>query len=86
MSLYRIPNRVFKHDRISNRCPETVEMVKATEDNFAEDHEKFQELIADAEKPLYEGCPNFTKLPALVQLLNMKGKHGESQISASLNF
>ncbi|KAL6529054.1 hypothetical protein OROHE_014798 [Orobanche hederae] len=55
---------------------ETIEMVKATEDNFVDDLEKFQELLADAEKPLYKGCPNFTKLSASVQLLNLKSKHG----------
>ncbi|GJX40152.1 putative transposon, En/Spm-like protein [Tanacetum coccineum] len=31
-----------------------------------------------AEKPLYEGCPDFTKLSAIVKLLNLKGKYGAS--------
>ncbi|GJU39154.1 putative ribonuclease H-like domain-containing protein [Tanacetum coccineum] len=36
--------------------PATVEMVNATKDNFDEDDlVKFQELLLDAEKPLYEG-------------------------------
>nr|GEY56746.1 hypothetical protein [Tanacetum cinerariifolium] len=36
--------------------PTTVEMVNATKDNFDEDDLfKFQELLLDAEKPLYEG-------------------------------
>ncbi|GKF85659.1 hypothetical protein Tco_0253486, partial [Tanacetum coccineum] len=43
--------------------PTTVEMVNATKDNFdVDDLVKFQELFLDAEKPLYEGCPDFTKL------------------------
>ncbi|GKA88420.1 putative transposon, En/Spm-like protein [Tanacetum coccineum] len=55
----------------------TVEMVNATKDNFDEDDlVKFQELLLDAEKPLYEGCPDFTKLSAIVKLLNLKGKYG----------
>ncbi|GJT64232.1 hypothetical protein Tco_1015712 [Tanacetum coccineum] len=55
--------------------PAIVEMVNATKDNFDEDGlVKFQELLLDAEKPLYKGCPNFTKLSAIVQLLNLKGK------------
>ncbi|KAI3751073.1 hypothetical protein L2E82_22100 [Cichorium intybus] len=29
-------------------------------------------MLQDAEKPLYEGCPNFTKLSAIIQLLNLK--------------
>nr|GEU94990.1 hypothetical protein [Tanacetum cinerariifolium] len=57
----------------------TVEMVNATKDNFVEDYlVKFQELLLDAEKPLYEGCPDFTKLSAIVKLLNLKSKYGAS--------
>ncbi|GJU73410.1 putative transposon, En/Spm-like protein [Tanacetum coccineum] len=59
--------------------PATVEMVNATKDNFDEDDlVKFQELLLDAEKPLYEGCPDFTKLFVVVKLLNLKGKYGAS--------
>ncbi|GKA47033.1 hypothetical protein Tco_0739916 [Tanacetum coccineum] len=59
--------------------PATVEMVNATKDNFdVDDLVKFQELLLDAEKPLYEGCPNFTKLSAIAKLLNLKGKYGAS--------
>ncbi|GJW22626.1 hypothetical protein Tco_0033248 [Tanacetum coccineum] len=51
-------------------------MVNATKDNFDEDAlVKFQKLLLDAEKPLYEGCPDFTKLSAIVKLLNLKGKY-----------
>nr|GEX52422.1 hypothetical protein [Tanacetum cinerariifolium] len=54
--------------------PTTVEMVNATKDNFDEDDlVKFQELLLDAEKPLYEGYHDFTKLSAIVKLLNLKG-------------
>nr|GEY89079.1 hypothetical protein [Tanacetum cinerariifolium] len=49
----------------------TVEIVNATKDNFDEDDlVKFQELLLDAEKPLYEGCLEFTKLFVIVKLLN----------------
>ena len=58
--------------------PVTIEMVQATEDNFIEDHKKFQELLEDAEKPLYKGCPNFTKLSTMVELLNLKNKYRAS--------
>nr|GEV49951.1 hypothetical protein [Tanacetum cinerariifolium] len=48
-------------------------MVNAIKDNFDKDDlVKFQELLLDAEKPLYEGCPDFTKLFAIVRLLNLK--------------
>ncbi|GJY32078.1 putative reverse transcriptase domain-containing protein, partial [Tanacetum coccineum] len=62
---------------IPTNDPATVEIVNAIKDNFDEDDlVKFQELLLDAEKPLYEGCPNITKLSAIVKLLNLKGKYG----------
>ncbi|GJZ43133.1 putative transposon, En/Spm-like protein [Tanacetum coccineum] len=58
--------------------PATIEMVNATKDGFsAEDLDKFQELLLNAEKPLYKGCPDFTKLPAIVKLLNLKKDNKE---------
>ncbi|GJY64448.1 hypothetical protein Tco_0465908 [Tanacetum coccineum] len=59
--------------------PATVEMVNATKESFDEDDlAKFQEILLDAEKLLYKGCPDFTKLSAIVKLLNLKGKYGAS--------
>nr|GFA73296.1 hypothetical protein [Tanacetum cinerariifolium] len=61
--------------------PTTVEMVNVTKDNFDKDDlVKFQELLLDAEKPLYEGRPDFTKLSVIVKLLNLKGKYGASDM------
>nr|GEV17700.1 hypothetical protein [Tanacetum cinerariifolium]GEV18159.1 hypothetical protein [Tanacetum cinerariifolium] len=57
----------------------TEEMVNSTKESFDEDDlAKFQELLLDTEKPLYKGCPDFTKLFAIVKLLNLKGKYGAS--------
>ncbi|GKG11491.1 hypothetical protein Tco_0342891, partial [Tanacetum coccineum] len=56
---------------ISTDGPATIEMVNTTKESFDEDDlAKFQELLLDAEKPLYKGCPDFTKLSAIVKLLN----------------
>nr|GEX61508.1 hypothetical protein [Tanacetum cinerariifolium] len=64
---------------IPTYCPTTVEMVNSTKESFDEDDlAKFQELLLDAEKPLYKGCQNFTKLSTIVKLLNLKGKYGAS--------
>ncbi|KAK9049303.1 hypothetical protein SSX86_031729 [Deinandra increscens subsp. villosa] len=65
---------------IPTDAAETIEMVQATEDNFMSDHEheKYIKLIEDAEKPLYKGCPDFTKLSALVQFFNLKSRYGIS--------
>nr|GEV41213.1 hypothetical protein [Tanacetum cinerariifolium] len=65
--------------KIPTDGPTTVEMVNATKESFDEDDlAKFQELLLDAEKPLYKGCPDFTKLSVIVKLLNLKGKYGAS--------
>ncbi|GKE80962.1 putative reverse transcriptase domain-containing protein [Tanacetum coccineum] len=54
--------------------PAIVEMVNATKDGFsAEDLDKFQELLLDAKKPLYKGCPDFTKLSAIVTTTQLEG-------------
>ncbi|GKD57619.1 hypothetical protein Tco_1291006, partial [Tanacetum coccineum] len=45
---------------------------------------KFQELLLDAEKPLYEGCLDFTKLSTIVKLLNLKGS-GYKKIHVCIN-
>nr|GEV51124.1 hypothetical protein [Tanacetum cinerariifolium] len=59
--------------------PATVEMVNATKESLDEDDlTKFQELLLDAKKPLYKGCPDFTKLSTIVKLLNLKGKYRAS--------
>nr|GEV57993.1 hypothetical protein [Tanacetum cinerariifolium] len=64
---------------ISTYGPATVEIVNAIKESFDEDDfAKFQELLLDAEKPLYKGCLDFTKLSAIVKLLNLKGKYGPS--------
>ncbi|GKA97892.1 hypothetical protein Tco_0825786 [Tanacetum coccineum] len=43
-----------------------------------DDLSNFKNYLLDAEKPLYKGCPDFTKLSAIVKLLNLKGKYGAS--------
>ncbi|GJR69561.1 putative transposon, En/Spm-like protein [Tanacetum coccineum] len=66
--------------KIPTDGPTTVEMVNATKESFDEDDlAKFQELLLDVEKPLYKGCTDFTKLSAIVKLLNLKGKYGASE-------
>ncbi|KAL4585211.1 hypothetical protein LXL04_009827 [Taraxacum kok-saghyz] len=45
------------------------------------DYEKFQQLIEDSEKPLYDGCTKFTKLSAVLKLFNLKANNGWSDKS-----
>nr|GEY92697.1 hypothetical protein [Tanacetum cinerariifolium] len=58
---------------IPTNDPATIEMVNAKKESFDEDDlAKFQELLLDAEKPLYKGCLEFIKLSVIVKLLNLK--------------
>ena len=59
----------------------TVEMIHAMKDEFMEDPVSLKKLLEDAEKPLYPGCANFTKLSTLVKLYNVKAQYG-GQIKA----
>ncbi|XP_071712201.1 uncharacterized protein [Rutidosis leptorrhynchoides] len=52
------------------------------EDNVADKyHDRLQQLFVDAEKPLYTSCMNFTKLSAVIQLVNLKSNNGWSDTS-----
>ncbi|XP_071713721.1 uncharacterized protein [Rutidosis leptorrhynchoides] len=52
------------------------------EDNVADKyHDRLQQLFVDAEKPLYTGCMNFSKLSAVIQLVNLKSNNGWSDTS-----
>ncbi|XP_062093498.1 uncharacterized protein LOC133799500 [Humulus lupulus] len=42
---------------------------------------KFENLLNDAEKPIYSGCTKFSKLSALLRLYNIKAKNGWSDKS-----
>ena len=59
----------------------TIEMVHATEDEFMTDPMSFKQLLEDAEKPLYPGRVQFTKLFVLVKLYNVKAQYGWSDKS-----
>nr|KAJ0190731.1 hypothetical protein LSAT_V11C800445150 [Lactuca sativa] len=61
--------------KIPSDAAETIEMVEDVEEIFIGNPEKFRELIEDAKKPLYKGCPNFTKLSTLIHLLKLKIVH-----------
>ncbi|XP_023729236.2 uncharacterized protein LOC111876911 [Lactuca sativa] len=57
-------------------------MLHDCEDNVAEDdYEKFQQLFDESEKPLYTGCTKFTKLSAVLKLINLKANNGWSDTS-----
>ncbi|KAA0042871.1 hypothetical protein E5676_scaffold108G00910 [Cucumis melo var. makuwa] len=58
-------------------------MVEIAHMQYSKDPSGFEKLFNDAEKPLYEGCKKFTKLFTLVNLYNLKVRHGWSNISFS---
>jgi hypothetical protein len=67
-----------------NDVADTIEMFEAVKENdVVGDEEKFQELLKDAKKPLYNGCKKYTKLSAIVKLYSIKAKSGWSDKSFS---
>ena len=49
-----------------------VELMLAADDDYKNDPDFFETLLEDAQKHLYPGCRNFTKLHTLVKLYNLK--------------
>ncbi|XP_062010312.1 uncharacterized protein LOC133726719 [Rosa rugosa] len=70
----------YKEDHFRDN---TVEMVQAAHEDFVSNPEKFEQLLVDAEKPIYPGCVKFSKLSTLVRLYNMKAKGGWPDVSFS---
>ncbi|KAL6335840.1 hypothetical protein AAG906_040561 [Vitis piasezkii] len=66
-----------------NDVDSTIEMVQVAYDDRKNDPKLFETLLEDAQKPLYPGCRNFTKLSALVKLYNLKARYGWSDKSFS---
>ncbi|XP_058185698.1 uncharacterized protein LOC131302924 [Rhododendron vialii] len=59
----------------SNDVAETIEMVEAAYNYCTADPNEFRKMLEDAEKPLYPGCSDNTKLSALVTAFNFKARH-----------
>ncbi|XP_057790299.1 uncharacterized protein LOC131007156 [Salvia miltiorrhiza] len=60
---------------------EPIDMIHDAYDVYENNPTHFQTLLEDAEKPLYPGCSQFTKLSATIKLYNLKAKHGWSDSS-----
>ena len=60
-----------------------VELMLAADDDYKNDPDFFETLLEDAQKHLYPGCRNFTKLHTLVKLYNLKAWYGWSDKSFS---
>ena len=60
------------------------DMVYDAEDRFTNCPDQFESLLEDANTPLYNGCTEFTKLSALVQLWNLKVGGGWTNRSFTL--
>ena len=54
----------------------TIEMVQVLYDDCRNNPEMFETLLEDAQKPLFPGYKNFTKLSTLVKLYNLKARYG----------
>ncbi|XP_071712844.1 uncharacterized protein [Rutidosis leptorrhynchoides] len=75
-------NQVNEEDSYTSDHDNFEAMFEGIEDNVDEKyHEKFQQLIVDSEKPLYNGCTKFSKLSAVIKLLNLKSNNYYSDTS-----
>ena len=54
------------------------QMVEDMQEDFMDDPDVFESLLADAEKPVYPNCEKFTKLSTLFRLFYIKAGHGMS--------
>ncbi|XP_059428281.1 uncharacterized protein LOC132162018 [Corylus avellana] len=61
-----------------------VEGVHEDRQGTSQGTEKFYEFLNDAKKPLYEGCTEYTKFTAIVDLYNLKCMSGWSNNSFTL--
>uniref|UniRef100_A0A9I9EJ40 Transposase-associated domain-containing protein n=1 Tax=Cucumis melo TaxID=3656 RepID=A0A9I9EJ40_CUCME len=60
---------------------DTIGMFEAAHNYFNDKSENFEELVDDANKPLYPNCTNFTKISTLIKIYNLKTKFGWSDKS-----
>ena len=64
-------------------CIENLEdMLRDVEDEISDkNYKKFQYMSSESKRPLYPGCTKFTKLSAVLKLLNLKADNGWSDKS-----
>ncbi|XP_057775556.1 uncharacterized protein LOC130994528 [Salvia miltiorrhiza] len=65
----------------SYNVEEPISMIHDAYDAYEDNPTHFQTLLEDAERDLYNGCTNFTKLSATIKLYNLKAKYGWSDTS-----
>ncbi|KAL6561263.1 hypothetical protein OROMI_016864 [Orobanche minor] len=68
----------------TNEGDRLEEMLHVVEENFDKDSSKFESMLNDSEKPLYEGCTKYTRLSAILKLFNLKAGHGLTDQSFSM--
>ena len=56
-------------------------IAKVVEEDLRDCPKMFESLLSDAEKPLYNGCTKFTRLPTVLKLYNLKAINGWSDKS-----
>ncbi|KAL3618473.1 hypothetical protein CASFOL_037555 [Castilleja foliolosa] len=52
------------------------EMAHAAVENFSDHPSMFEDLLRDAQEPLYPSCTKYTKLSTILKLYNLKAAHG----------
>ncbi|KAL0537169.1 hypothetical protein IC582_026139 [Cucumis melo] len=80
-SFYRESSKFDTHTCEENDVGNVKEIIEVAHEEYSKDPNGFENLLIDAEKPLYEGCKKYTKLSTLVKLYNLKVRYGWSDTS-----
>jgi hypothetical protein len=73
----------MNHENVEHEFTENLDdMLRDVEDEISDkNYEKFQYMSKESKKQLYPGCTKFTKLSAVLKLLNLKADNGWSDKS-----
>ncbi|CAH0491738.1 unnamed protein product [Peronospora farinosa] len=64
-----------ENDMVDDENDRVDEMLHNLEDERTDRPHMYDSILSAAEKPMYPGCKNFTKLSGILTLFNMKSKH-----------
>lgn len=72
---------VSDHDKVDDEDVIEQMLHDLGDDIQVNNLDKFQQLFAESEKPLYDGCIKYTKLSAVLKLFNIKSNNSWSDTS-----
>lgn len=77
----RYESHIFSIDEYQESNGDHLEDADMVHDAYSVNPDGFNQLLEEAEMPLYPGCNKFTKLSSIVRLYNLKANNGWSDTS-----